>query len=70
MSLVDGVALEPVAGAKVFDGGQDVGLQALAPVEIGFFLAELQEELAHQAAEGGIALGGLDPGVAVDVIGE
>lgn len=70
MAFVRLPAGQPAAGTKAADGGQHLPLKSLAPLEIRLCAAELDQELPHQGANGGVLLGGPDPGPPVDVVGQ
>jgi len=68
-TVVELIALEPVTGAEVLDIALDLLLLSLEERERDRPFGEGAQELANQRAYRGAALGGANPRIAVDVIG-
>jgi len=70
MTVVDCLSLQPVAGPKPLDCGEDLFLEPLAAVKVRFFVPQFHEKLPHQRADRGVAFGGMNSGATVEVLGK
>jgi len=70
MAIVNLIAPHAVSGTESLDGAEHFLLEALAPLEVGFLFAETHEKLSDQGRDGGVALGRLDSGPPVNLVGQ